>query len=1153
MHSQTIRRITIVCVFMFNAVCANSSFAQSKAEFLETKVPKGHDFTKLAADAEYEQGELIIRFARKDGKIRRNSGEKASILSSLSNASVKRNFKVVEDLALVKLSSGKTVEESLKSFNEHPGILYAEPNYKVKLISTFPNDPFISNDTDDPNNLLWGMHNIGQTGGTSDADIDAPEAWDIRTDANEIVVAVIDTGVAYEHPDLADNMWVNEAELNGDPNLDDDENGYVNDIYGYDFCNNDSDPDDDFFHGTHCGGTIGAVSNNGKGVAGVCWNVKIMAVKFLSSGGGGTYADAISSVDYARTMGADIMSASWGGSAYSQGLYDEIEDANDAGILFVAAAGNSSSSAVGYPARYDLGNIISVMSTNHYDNKSSFSNYNSTSVDLAAPGSDILSTFPTYTTYAMAYYGLSTDYETISGTSMATPHVAGACALVWADDPCMTHLEVKEAVLGSVDRLSSLNNFCVTKGRLNLYNALTYKPLGMYIAKTDDFSDSDPNLCGIDPDSSDPNDYKIIYTIDYGNPVTDANESDYIGTVSNVVITDYLPYEVDGSQFFDDDTFSYDPRYDYNKHTYTWDIGTLAPGDSNSVTLTVFITDSAEPLGVVTNEVEIESDGYHNIATEETPVCCFGGDIIYVDVYAAGTNSGTSWTNAYTDLQSALLRADQSCGDEIWVANGIYSPGDSTTDSFTIPDGVEVYGGFAGDETTKDDRDYIANQTYLASMAGNYRIVTIGNDAIFDGFIVKESKRYGIYGTNDNFTVSNCVIADNLWYGIYSTGGNVTVTLCVIKDNGYDGIYHSGSGKTLTVENCMVYGNKRNGINTSYSVATILNSLIYENGSSGSTYYGINLYRPSDNPLIRNNTIVYNTNEGVYFEDTDGDDPDIRNDILWRNDSEDGFIQLANCSATYSCITDPNDPNGVAAGSDVPDNDNNISCDPNFAYDYGKFGYYHLDSGSACVDRGDPCDSCSGEKDFDSASRIDNGTVDMGVDEVDCGNANNEVDFTADGLVNLAEYAIFSAAWLSLSPSISSDPNYTANWDERCDLVADYEIDLEDFTAFCGEWAWQACWWDSDAIWRMADTGNGDMGTILESQLQIIANRPAETTIIIEPPLSFAQQAAQLADSIDFLEEIWEDDEVQNHIDEKTWSDFMDSIYEHLKYLEDQL
>jgi len=172
-----------------------------------------------------------------------------------------------------------------------------------------------------------------------------------------------------------------------------------------------------------------------------------------------------------------------------------------------------------------------------------------------------------------------------------------------------------------------------------------------------------------------------------------------------------------------------------------------------------------------------------------------------------------------------------------------------------------------------------ANKTYLAGLAGNSKVVTMGNDTIIDGFIVKEGV-IGIYGINDDFAVANCVIAHNTEQGIYSESGDVAVKWCVLKENDYEGIYHSGNGKTLTVENCMVYENKQHGIYSRYSVGTILNSLIYENGSGSdvdNTYYGINMYRPSDNPEIRNNTIVHNANEGINFEDTDGDYPDIYN------------------------------------------------------------------------------------------------------------------------------------------------------------------------------------------------------------------------------------------------------------------------------------
>ncbi|MHC4573778.1 MAG: S8 family serine peptidase [Planctomycetota bacterium] len=305
------------------------------------------------------------------------------------------------------------------------------------------------------------MHNTGQTGGKPDADIDAPEAWDIGTGSQDIVVAVIDTGVDYTHVDLAANMWVNEAEYYGTPGVDDDGNGYVDDIYGYDFRNNDGDPMDDHFHGTHCAGTVGAVGNNGEGVAGVCWNVRIMAVKFLSSGGSGTTEDAISSVEYTTLMGANLSSNSWGGGGYSQGLKDAIDAGGAAGMLFVAAAGNDNENTdehPHYPSSYDCESVISVMSTNHNDSKSGFSNYGPVSVDLGAPGSDILSC------------KLGGGYHYLSGTSMATPHVAGASALVWSMNTMLSNSEVKDILLRTVDPI--LPGMCVSEGRLNVYNAI---------------------------------------------------------------------------------------------------------------------------------------------------------------------------------------------------------------------------------------------------------------------------------------------------------------------------------------------------------------------------------------------------------------------------------------------------------------------------------------------------------------------------------------------------------------------------------------------------------------------------------------------------------------------------------------------------------
>ena len=422
-----------------------------------SSIPKYHDFT-VAGNTPYKPGELIVRFAAKANGQMHSSQEKNQILISLGGATIKHDFNIVPGLSVVELPAGMTVEEALQTFNGADGILYAEPDYEVQICSTFPDDTRFDD--------LWGMHNTGQTGGTVDADIDAPEAWDIGTGSSEIIVAVIDTGVDYTHPDLAANMWVNEAEYNGIPGIDDDGNGYVDDIYGYDFVNNDGDPMDDsgwVYHGTHCSGTIGGIGNNGEGVAGVNWNVTLMAVKCFDSGGSGWYSDCILAVQYATLMGANVTSNSWGGSGYSQGLKDAFDAAGAAGMLSAAAAGNrnqNTDSSPHYPSSFDSESIISVMATDHSDNKASFSSYGPISVDLGAPGVDILSCKG------------GGGYQYLDGTSMATPHVAGACALLWSMNPVMSNDEVKDILLRTVDEISALAGKCVSEGRLNLYQAI---------------------------------------------------------------------------------------------------------------------------------------------------------------------------------------------------------------------------------------------------------------------------------------------------------------------------------------------------------------------------------------------------------------------------------------------------------------------------------------------------------------------------------------------------------------------------------------------------------------------------------------------------------------------------------------------------------
>lgn len=358
----------------------------------------------------------------------------------------------------VRLPQGKPFEESLSRFKRSPLVQYAEPDYEVSAHVTLPNDSSFSS--------LWGLHNTGKlSGSVADADIDAPEAWGLYQPASTIVVAVIDTGIDYKHPDLAANMWVNSGEIPGN-RKDDDKNGLVDDVRGWDFANNDSNPMDDNNHGTHVAGTIAAIPNNGLGVAGVAGQgaVKLMPLKFLRRNGMGYTSNAIKALDYAASKGALISNNSWGGGGYSQALYDAISRYHSLGGLFVAAAGNDGKNtdlSPSYPASYTMDNILSVASMTSADTLSSFSNYGVSTVDLAAPGSNILSTLP------------GGKYGTFSGTSMATPHVTGVAALLKSQNPGFNGLQLKYALLNTVRTKSAYSGHILTGGVVNAQNVLT--------------------------------------------------------------------------------------------------------------------------------------------------------------------------------------------------------------------------------------------------------------------------------------------------------------------------------------------------------------------------------------------------------------------------------------------------------------------------------------------------------------------------------------------------------------------------------------------------------------------------------------------------------------------------------------------------------
>jgi hypothetical protein len=335
------------------------------------------------------------------------------------------------------------IRDLLEDCRHDPDVEYAELSHTVSICA-LPSDPEYGKQ--------WPLDKIG-----------AAEAWETCQGSEEVIVAVIDTGVDYNHRDLQGNLWRNEAERNGLPGVDDDDNGYVDDVYGYNFAYANSDPIDDNGHGTHCAGIIAAVGNNGLDTTGVCWSARIMAMKMLDASGDGTSADAVPAIYYAVAEGADVISLSWGSDEESQAVQDAIAYARRQGVLVVAAAGNEDSDALFYPAAHPY--VIAVAATESNDKRWYLSNHGDW-VDLAAPGQDILS---------LALSGASSAApasftKKMSGTSMATPHVSGACALLLAAQPLLTCEEVEQILSSTGDPIGA--GICASNARLNVARAM---------------------------------------------------------------------------------------------------------------------------------------------------------------------------------------------------------------------------------------------------------------------------------------------------------------------------------------------------------------------------------------------------------------------------------------------------------------------------------------------------------------------------------------------------------------------------------------------------------------------------------------------------------------------------------------------------------
>jgi subtilisin family serine protease len=418
---------------------------------------KSEPATAKIYETESAQAEVLVRF--RPG----TTLERIKALAVKNNDRFEDEFESVSGLVALEDEDGLDAETVAGQYSTLPDVEYAEPVFKVQIDHGMPGKH--KHADDERFAEQWSLENTGQDEGKANADISALRAWAKTTGSRKVVVAVLDSGVDYRHLDLIHNIWVRPADMAA---YSDDELGEFNDEHGFNAVDRLRDPMDDNGHGTHCAGIIGAEGNNNYGIAGINWNVEIMPLKFLNSNGSGTTKDAIEAINYAidrkqKGVNIRIISASWGSTQKSRALSDAIKRAGDEGILFVAAAGNNgddSDKRPHFPAGYNLPNMVAVAALDRNDRLASFSNYGAKSVHIAAPGKEILSTW------------LDGEFYVASGTSMATPEVAGVAALILSTNPKMSVKELRDRLFNSVDKLDSLKGKVVTGGRINAAKAV---------------------------------------------------------------------------------------------------------------------------------------------------------------------------------------------------------------------------------------------------------------------------------------------------------------------------------------------------------------------------------------------------------------------------------------------------------------------------------------------------------------------------------------------------------------------------------------------------------------------------------------------------------------------------------------------------------
>jgi subtilisin family serine protease len=1018
-------------------------------------------------------------------------GKDSSLLSNKEKHILRRLKRAAKDAQVpdldriykiqVELKSDQSLEEVVAAYSSNPDVEYTELNYIVSIDWT-PNDPYYP--------VQWPLNNIGQIypesgnynhpPGTPDCDIDAPEAWDINTGSPEVIVAVADTGVDYTHRDIDDNMWT-------------DPNGY----HGYDFVNLDNYPLDDHGHGTHCAGIIAGEGNNGLDIVGVCWNVKIMALKFLNASGSGTYENAANAFYYGVNNGADVISNSWSKSEYSQTMQDAIDYAYSQGVVIVGSAGNDNSSSPRYPANNE--HVISVAATNSNDEKASFSNYGSW-IDIAAPGVDVLS-------LRAAGSSAGTPYDTyttiMSGTSMSCPMVSAACAMLFSKQPSLTVNEVSDILLVKSDPIPS--GICNSNGRLNIQKAIKtvnfdrnyYTCSDEPVIKLIDFDlEGEPNVA-VTIETSE-GDYETIIlevtsqpwlfdgklTTEIGAPVV----GDKILQISHgQIIT--VTYE-------DADDGTGNPSIEFDSAVIDCQEPIISNVQIEMVTcMAAVITFDTDEPSVSKIKCGLDCNGPYTIIGEDpklitnhwVPLENLESQINYYFVIEANDIAGNLTTDNnngscyqlsttetpiilrvpydYSTIQEAIDAA-VDCSI-ITVADGIYTgPGNRDIDfrgkiitvkSENGPINCTIdCQGSASDAhrafhfNNYEDRNTILDgftiiNGYTDGKGGGIKCYigspTIQNCIISNNHAGKRTQYHcggaGIHILYSNPQIINCIVSDNYGYnhgGIYIESGNVDIINCVIERNEAD--YVSDIMGTFS------YGG---GICSQSSNILIKNCIIANNWSyrlSG----GIDLNRGSAN--IVNCTIVNNTAGDKYggVSRINESNVNITNSIIWGNQAPQ-YPQLDN-----GIIASYGDIEGGYLGI------GNINSNPSLA---DEMGYdFHLKSQagrwdpvsqtwvtdsvtSPGIDAGDPNSDWTAEL-WPNGKRINMGAY-GGTPQasMSLSTVGNIADFNNDGIVDYNDLRLYTEQWLNQEVLLPQN------------LDRNGAVNLIDYAIFADNWLWQ--------------------------------------------------------------------------------------------------